>query len=551
MFLLLCVMHKQEWQKPVSPSSPHQLCYTIPYEPTHATIYKSTGGGYLHMSGMSRHHWLLIAGVIILALAVLIAFSLRFLSTITSGKPANSVPTRVTSTHPINEPPIVRGSTAQATRLPTPSPVVGTQLLQLSSDPYINSGSQHQTEVEPGTFSYGSTIVSAFQAGRFSDRGSSNIGWATSTDGGTTWQHGFLPGTTKYVGGPYDRITDPAVAYDAALGTWMITTIVFQETPGGIIAPAVLASRSIDNGISWARPVTVADVGSNGYPDKDWVVCDNTFASPYYGTCYVEWDDSARNDLIQISPSRDGGATWGAARTTGNRSSGFDGAPLVQPNGTVIVPLSNASQTAVMAITSHNGGASWSIPITIAPVTSFSQSAYFQDKILLNAGIDGSGKVYFTWVDCRFETGCQGNDLVMTTSTDGVNWTPIQRIPIARIGSGINYYVSGLGVDATTSGNMARVGLVFYSYVASCVNDCKLSVGFISSTNGGINWGAKTQLAGPFPASWVAKGNNKVGDYISLSFARGRAFPVFSVGAPPAAGQLNEAMYTVQRGIAL
>ncbi|OLB53125.1 MAG: hypothetical protein AUI01_12445 [Ktedonobacter sp. 13_2_20CM_2_56_8] len=505
------------------------------------------------MSGMSRHLWLLIGGVVILILALLISFSLYFLSTITPRKSASGTPTHVTSTHPLNQPPISLSGAAKITRSPTPSttPNGGIQMLQLSSDPYTNSGSQHQTEVEPGTFSHGSTIVSAFQAGLFSDIGSSNIGWATSNDGGTTWQHGFLPGTTKLAGGHYDRITDPSVTYDAALETWMITTIVFRETPGSITAPAVLASLSIDGGITWGTPVTVADVGGNGYPDKDWVVCDNTFTSPYYGTCYVEWDDSARNDLIRINTSRDGGKTWAAARTTINRASGFDGAPLVQPDGTVIVPLSNASQTAVMAFTSHDGGASWSQPTTIATVTSFSQSAYFQGKILLNAGLDSSGKVYLTWVDCRFETGCQGNDLVMTTSTDGINWTPIQRIPIAHIGSGINYYVSGLGVDTSTSGNMAHLGLVFYYYSASCVNDCKLFVGFISSISGGNSWSAKTQVAGPFPASWVARGNNKVGDYISLSFSRGRAIPVFSAATAPGASHLNEAMYTVQRGIAL
>src|SRR5450759_4978618 len=60
------------------------------------------------------------------------------------------------------------------------------QLTQLSRDPYTNSSSQHKTEVEPDTYSFGSTIVATFQAGRFySGGGSSNIGWATSTDHGT------------------------------------------------------------------------------------------------------------------------------------------------------------------------------------------------------------------------------------------------------------------------------------------------------------------------------------------------------------------------------
>src|SRR2546429_6201553 len=67
--------------------------------------------------------------------------------------------------------------------------------LQISSDLYANKTSQHQTEIEPDTLSYGSTIVTAFQVGRFGDGGSSNIGWATSTDGGNTWKSGFLPGT--------------------------------------------------------------------------------------------------------------------------------------------------------------------------------------------------------------------------------------------------------------------------------------------------------------------------------------------------------------------
>jgi hypothetical protein len=35
-------------------------------------------------------------------------------------------------------------------------------LLQLSSDPFTNSTSQHKTEVEPDTFAFGFSIVSSF-----------------------------------------------------------------------------------------------------------------------------------------------------------------------------------------------------------------------------------------------------------------------------------------------------------------------------------------------------------------------------------------------------
>src|SRR5579859_1102242 len=84
----------------------------------------------------------------------------------------------------------------------------------LSTDPYSNPTSQHHTEVEPDTYSYGSTEVSAYQAGRFYGGGSTNIGWAVSHDAGDTWKTGFLASTTVYVGGTYDSISDPAVAYD-------------------------------------------------------------------------------------------------------------------------------------------------------------------------------------------------------------------------------------------------------------------------------------------------------------------------------------------------
>jgi hypothetical protein len=81
---------------------------------------------------------------------------------------------------------------------------------QISSDPFTNTTSQHRTEVEPDTFAFGSTIVSTFQVGRFFDGGASAIGFATSTNGGSTWTSGFLPGLTRFQGGgPFDRPATP------------------------------------------------------------------------------------------------------------------------------------------------------------------------------------------------------------------------------------------------------------------------------------------------------------------------------------------------------
>src|SRR2546421_993876 len=124
-------------------------------------------------------------------------------------------------------------------------------LVQLSSDPYTNTTSQHKTEVEPDTLSSGLTIVSAFQVGRFFNGGSSNIGFATSTNGGQTWTSGFLPSSTVFATPPgiYPRASDPSVAYDAKHNVWMISWLGIKDPAVGPVD--VLVSRSTDGGLTF------------------------------------------------------------------------------------------------------------------------------------------------------------------------------------------------------------------------------------------------------------------------------------------------------------
>src|SRR5689334_15620002 len=118
-------------------------------------------------------------------------------------------------------------------------------LNEISTDPFTNTGPQHATEVEPDTFSVGNTIVSAFQQGRFvNNGGASDIGFATSLDGGSTWTKGSLPGLTQNLGGgQFARVTDPAVAFDAAHGVWMIGSLPLKSSGSHT---AMLMSRSSD-----------------------------------------------------------------------------------------------------------------------------------------------------------------------------------------------------------------------------------------------------------------------------------------------------------------
>lgn len=436
--------------------------------------------------------------------------------------------------------------------------------LQLSSDPYTNKTSQHQSEVEPDTFAYGSTIVAAFQVGRFSDGGSSNIGWATSTDAGNTWKSGFLPGITQFAGGPYTRVSDPSVAYDAAHTTWIIASLVEIGSGASLASPTLIVNLSTNGGLNWGKPIKVVNSGSTFY-DKDWIVCDSTPASKFYGHCYIEWDDDNKGGLIFMSTSSNGGHSWGTALTTADKARGIGGQPLVQPNGTVIVPISGYATSRMLSFISTNGGTSWSKAITVAKITG---------SVLPTAGMDGSGKVYLVWTDCQFEKNCQPggaadvsadrsendnsddslsgseDDLVMSTSLDGMHWSPMQLIPIDPLGSGIDHLVPGLGVDKSTSGSNAHLALAFYSHSTTCnTGNCQFYAGFVASVDGGNHWTKEIQLAGPMNVSWLPQGRNKVGDYISTSFVNGNAFPVFSIASAPVNGHLSEAMYTITGGL--
>src|ERR1700676_2126915 len=167
------------------------------------------------------------------------------------------------------------------------------QLVKISVDNLTNTDSVHRTEVEPDTFAWGNTIVSAFHVARRPGSigwGSGDVGYATSTDGGVTWKHGLLPGlTVNYQSGTYGAAADPSVAYDAKHGEWLISTLPLVGLSGGSqYIGDVGVSRSSD-GLTWGNPI---NIDKTHLDDKNWTVCDNTTSSPYYGNCYTEWDQA-------------------------------------------------------------------------------------------------------------------------------------------------------------------------------------------------------------------------------------------------------------------
>jgi len=420
------------------------------------------------------------------------------------------------------------------------------KLNQLSTDTFTNSDSQHATEVEPDTYSFGSSMVAAFQVGRrYSGGGGSDVGFATTTNGGATWTSGSLPGLTKYFqSGKYDAASDPSVVYDARHAVWLVSTLGISDTQGNTI---ILVSRSND-GVNWNNPVVANSTSS--FADKEWITCDNTSSSKYYGHCYIEWEDAGIGDQILMTTSSDGGQTWGKGLTVPN-AIGLGGQPVVQPNGTVVVPyLGNE----IDFFTSTNGGKSWT---SAAVLSNLSDHAVAGDLraiyTLPSAEVASDGTVYVVWWDCRFRTGCSSNDIVLSTSTDAKKWSAPTRIPIDAVSSTVDHFLPGIAVDQATSGATTHLGLTYYFYPqANCSSQtCKLAVGFVYSHDAGKSWSTATTLTKGMKMAWLPNTTlgYMVGDYISTSYLNGKAFGVFAKALAPKAGLFRESMDTPNLGL--
>ena len=415
--------------------------------------------------------------------------------------------------------------------------------MPISSDPYTNASSQHKTQVEPDSFAFGSTIVSVIQTGRFFDGGASNIAWSTSHDAGHSWTTGTLPGTTVYAGGPWARVSDPAVAYDPLHNVWMVSSLAFGLGFSPLGSPsAVLTSRSTDGGLTWQDPVTVSFTTS--FYDKNWIACDTWAASPHYGNCYTEWDDNGAGNRLEMSTSTDGGLTWGPALSPTGFPSGLGGQPVAQPNGTVVVPYS-VNDAAIGSFRSTDGGASWGGVTTVAGVTDHFVAGGLRTSPLPSAEVDAAGKVYVVWQDCRFRTSCLSNDIVMSTSTDGLTWSAPSRIPIDATTSTVDHFIPGIAVDPATSASSAHLALGYYYYPERSCNasTCQLTVGFVFSRDGGATWSAPQQVSQHMMISWIASTSQgrMVGDYMSTSFTSdGKAHPVFAIAKAPQGSVYNE-----------
>jgi len=421
-------------------------------------------------------------------------------------------------------------------------------LVKISRDPFHNPAAAHATEVESDNFAYGQTMVGVFQVGRYQDSnaGSTDIGWSSTTDNGVTWTYGYLPGITREVFGaaPYQRVTDPAVAYDAKHGIWMIVSLPRGTSHGQTTYLVPIISRSAD-ALNWQQPVHIAP-DSGDFMDKPWIVCDNWTSSPYFGNCYVEYIDVNLGEVLLMSTSRDGGLTWSTPSPSADYATGNGGQPIVQPNGTVVEPFLGFG---IESVSSTDGGMTWNASVFVANANEQPLPGGLRDPgPLPSAEVDGSGTVYVAWQDCSFRLNCATNDIVYSTTIDGQHWSAVTRVPIDPTTSTLDHFLPGMGVDRSTSGANAHLGVTFYYLAnANCsFSDCQVYAGFIGSRNGGSTWNRPVKLAGPMQIGWLPNSDlgHMIGDYSATSFLTGVARSSFPVAAQPIGTRFRQAIFT-------
>jgi hypothetical protein len=405
---------------------------------------------------------------------------------------------------------------------------------RLSRDPYTGADAQHETEVEPDSFTVGRTTVATFQVGRRVGGAATNVGYAVTTDDGATWRSGLLPGltTASRPAGENERASDPVVAYDAAHGTWLISTLALQD---GVTRLAI--NRSPDGG-TWSVALNAAEGrgagGEEGIAfDKNWLACDNAPTSPFYGRCYLLYTHSAARDMLAVTWSTDGGLTWSLPVDIGARP-GVGVFPAIRATGElVLVYLWETNPSAIAASRSTDGGATWGAPVRIAEVRNACRIRGFRAFPLPAADVDRNGRIWATWHDCV--PGGTTNAVYVATSDDGITWTAPTTATRGR-----NALLPAIGIEPAT-------GRVAIAYMRS--GAAGMDVELVESQGAANGFGAPQRLsAQSMPFQWMANttSGRMLGDYISVHYARGRPLVVWVLASEPVGASFRQAVYATR-----
>ncbi|RZA31490.1 MAG: exo-alpha-sialidase [Lysobacteraceae bacterium] len=382
--------------------------------------------------------------------------------------------------------------------------------------------------------------VAIWQQDRWSNGSSRGIMGAASTDGGQSWTRRPLPfsrcgGGTVANGGDYARVSNPWVAYGGngivhAVGL-SSSGVIFQS--GSV--NAIVASRSLDGGLSWSNPVPLIRDGPGFFNDKVAVTVDPVDPNLVYAT----WDRLVAGDNggpTYVARSLDGGASWQPARPA------YDPGPNAQTISNVIVVardrtlvnlfvqidyVGDGFVARIAVIRSFDQGASWTGPTTVAALQSVGTrdpwlaTPVRDQSIIPQIAAAPNGAVYVAWQDSRFNGGALDAIVISRSLDGGANWSQPRRVSTP---AGVAAFNPSVHVRAD-----GMVGVGYYDFrsdgpAATLLTDTWLA----RSADGGWSW-SESRIAEPFDLAMAPRtsapfdGGFFLGDYQSL----GSVGPVF------------------------
>jgi hypothetical protein len=226
-------------------------------------------------------------------------------------------------------------------------------------------------------------VIAGYQQDRW-DNGAARGVYASVWYQGA-WRQVAIPGTSACVGGSHLRATDPWVTISPNGVAYFFTLATSAGNDS-----AMLVNRSADGGLTWSAPVTLIEEDSVfNFNDKNSITAD-PFDSRYV---YAIWDRSRfpsdkrelhsiqgfprsiRSDVM-FSRTTDGGRTWETPRAIfAPRANQFSIGHqiVVLSDGTLLDSFmlfhgsgANKKGQEVAVMLSHDHGATWTEPITVA-----------------------------------------------------------------------------------------------------------------------------------------------------------------------------------------
>lgn len=413
-------------------------------------------------------------------------------------------------------------------------------------------GSEPDTLVEPdmavSPLDSRVAVVAAHDS-RYADGGAVGISHAWTRDGGHSWRHAPVPFITTAAGGAWDRASDPVLAFGPA-GDVYLSTIAFNSSPTDCRS-VVLVSRSTDGGATFGRPSAAQSTDDcTIFNDKNWLAVDTGYRSPYRGRVYQFWSYFVGDFAQQrVRWSDDHGRTWSDAVviTPGDNQDTQDSQALIRPDGSitdVYLDFTGTGRTPdrereraearaaapaaepgvpLRARTSHDGGRTWSSPVTVA--TDVGGDVPGVRCCLPSAVADPvTGRMYAVWSSTDLSL------LRASASNDGVHWSAPITVDTERTAT-----TQVVNADVAAWGGTV---LVSYGLRDSAVDAGRyVSQRAAVSRDAGRTFPRRIGLGPRSDLQYAAQaGGAFPGDYIGTAAAPGRFYTAWPVSSPPPGG---------------